>query len=259
MNAHTSITITDTALPIMEMNGARVVTLAMVDRVHRRPDGTAGRNFRDNRSRFIEGEDFHEVTQSDEIRRLGISRPQGGTPAKAILLTESGYLMLAKSLTDDLAWQVQRQLVRTYFRAVEIAVPIPQDYPSALRAIADAAERSASEIAIRDEAIATLGPRSEALARISDADGTLCLTDAAKALQMRPKDLIDELVTREWIYRRAGNSHWCAHSTKLKARYLWHKVTTGLKADGHEWVNEQVRVTAKGLVKLAVLLGKDVR
>lgn len=33
------------------------------------------------------------------------------------LITESGYLMLVKSFTDDLAWQVQRQLVNSYFRA----------------------------------------------------------------------------------------------------------------------------------------------
>lgn len=33
-----------------------------------------------------------------------------------ILVTESGYLMLAKSFTDDLAWKVQRELVNNYFR-----------------------------------------------------------------------------------------------------------------------------------------------
>lgn len=30
---------------------------------------------------------------------------------------ESGYLMIVKSFTDDLAWSVQRELVKTYFRA----------------------------------------------------------------------------------------------------------------------------------------------
>ena len=35
------------------------------------------------------------------------------------VVTESGYLMLVKSFTDDLAWQVQRQLVNTYFRKSE--------------------------------------------------------------------------------------------------------------------------------------------
>ncbi len=53
--------------------------------------------------------DYFEVNQSDEIRRLGIERPQGGTPTKVILITESGYLILVKSFTDDLSWQVQRQ------------------------------------------------------------------------------------------------------------------------------------------------------
>ena len=33
------------------------------------------------------------------------------------LITESGYLMLVKSFTDDLAWKVQRELVKGYFRA----------------------------------------------------------------------------------------------------------------------------------------------
>ena len=33
------------------------------------------------------------------------------------LLTKMGYLMLVKSFTDDLAWMVQRQLVKSYFEA----------------------------------------------------------------------------------------------------------------------------------------------
>ena len=35
-------------------------------------------------------------------------------------MTETGYLMIVKSFTDDLAWSVQRQLVNTYFKAKEI-------------------------------------------------------------------------------------------------------------------------------------------
>lgn len=43
-------------------------------------------------------------------KEYGITAPNG-----LVLLTESGYLMLVKSFTDDLAWKVQRQLVKTYF------------------------------------------------------------------------------------------------------------------------------------------------
>mgnify|MGYP001623778949 FL=1 len=39
------------------------------------------------------------------------------------LISESGYLMLVKSFTDDLAWTVQRQLVDSYFRANKPMTP----------------------------------------------------------------------------------------------------------------------------------------
>lgn len=103
------------SLHIREISGQRIVTFRDIDELHRRPEGTASRNFRENRERFIPGTDYFEVTpehfQSDEIRRFGISSPRGGTA-----ITESGYLMLVKSFNDDLAWKVQRQLVNSYFR-----------------------------------------------------------------------------------------------------------------------------------------------
>ena len=111
------IIINNNPLAVKEYGGQRVVTLKDIDMVHGRPDGTASRNFRKNKDRFIAGEDYFMVNQPDEIRRLGITRPQGGIPEKVIAVTESGYLMLVKSFTDDLAWSVQRQLVKSYFRA----------------------------------------------------------------------------------------------------------------------------------------------
>ncbi|MDH2052556.1 ORF6N domain-containing protein [Achromobacter marplatensis] len=102
-------------IPVVEVHGVRVVTLAMVDRVHQRPNDTAGRNFRENRARFIEGDDYLELT-ADEIRRQSLGHVFPPRTAKGIVLTESGYLMLVKSFTDDLAWKVQRDLVNGYFR-----------------------------------------------------------------------------------------------------------------------------------------------
>lgn len=115
------ITICDTALGIKEYNGQRVVTFKDIDTVHQRPDGTSSRNFRKHRDKFIETTDYYILNQPDEIRRLGFTRPQGGVAEQIILITESGYLMLAKSLTDDLAWQVQRELVKSYFRVQSIS------------------------------------------------------------------------------------------------------------------------------------------
>lgn len=103
---------------IREYDGQRVVTFKDVDTVHERAEGTARRNFSKNKAHFIEGTDFYKAgpgnIQLDEIRTVGIDKPNN---VSLTLITESGYLMLVKSFTDDLAWKVQRALVNTYFRA----------------------------------------------------------------------------------------------------------------------------------------------
>lgn len=95
-----------------EFKNQRVVTFEDIDLVHERPKGTAKRNFAENRKRFIEGEDYFALFLKDENRTLGFDIPNRGIT----VITEQGYLMLVKSFTDDLAWEVQRQLVNTYFK-----------------------------------------------------------------------------------------------------------------------------------------------
>lgn len=110
-----TVTINNKQLPAVEYRGQRVVTLAMIDEVHQRPEGTARAAFNRNRSHFIEGVDFLEMT-ADVIRTESLSDAFAARTAKGIILFESGYLMLTKPFNDDLAWQVQRELVNSYFR-----------------------------------------------------------------------------------------------------------------------------------------------
>lgn len=111
-----SITINKTEVSVKEYQGNRVVTFKDIDTVHGRSDGTARKRFNDNKERFIENVDYFMIKRSDnqmsEKRTFGFEVPNRGLT----LITESGYLMLVKSFTDDLAWDVQRQLVNTYFR-----------------------------------------------------------------------------------------------------------------------------------------------
>lgn len=116
------VTINDTNLNQITYQGQPVVTFEMIDRVHERPYGTAGRNFRANRERFIEGDDYFKVC-ADDIRRHKIMDISPKAHEDFVLLTQMGYLMLAKSLTDDLSWRVQRELVNNYFA---IATPPAQ-------------------------------------------------------------------------------------------------------------------------------------
>ncbi|MHC8404326.1 ORF6N domain-containing protein [Pseudomonas sp. TMB3-21] len=133
------ITIHNTTMPIVEYDGHRVVTLAMIDQVHERAEGTAGRNFREHRERLIEGEDYFKVCV-DEIRRHKTIEISTKAREDVTFLTEQGYLMLVKSLTDDLAWKVQRQLVSNYFRPR--AFVIPRTRAEAMRLAADLEERN---------------------------------------------------------------------------------------------------------------------
>lgn len=112
------VKINNTDLSVKEFKGQRVVTFKDIDMLHGRVEGTAKRNFSDNKKHFIENEDYFFVKPADvqkyEIRTSEINNR--GT----YLITESGYLMLVKSLQDDLAWKVQRELVNNYFRIKEV-------------------------------------------------------------------------------------------------------------------------------------------
>lgn len=128
---------------IKEYDGKRVVTFKDIDRVHERPEGTARKRFNDNRKHFIEGEDFYKVKCSEVRPFFGQTPPNGFNPeADITLITETGYLMLVKSFTDDLAWKVQRQLVNRYFRKEEEKSYFPtrplttDDYEDAARTVA---------------------------------------------------------------------------------------------------------------------------
>lgn len=96
-----------------QYHGKRVVTFAEIDTCHARPEGTARKRFNDNQKHFIEGTDFFKVCAS-EIRTHKIMPLSSKAHEDITFITESGYLMLAKSFTDDLAWDVQRELV-SYF------------------------------------------------------------------------------------------------------------------------------------------------
>ena len=115
------VTIGNTQFTAKTLDGKPVLTFRDIDAIHHRPEGSARKRFNDNHQRFVEGEDYFVLDQPSEIRTLGIQRPQGGTPPSVTLITESGYLMIVKSFTDDWAWEVQRRLVKTYFRAKELS------------------------------------------------------------------------------------------------------------------------------------------
>lgn len=122
-----TVCIVEQPLEVKEWQGQRVITFKDVDRVHQRPNGTASRNFKSNRKHFISNIDYFQITRKEfGTNFVPNSKLEGNPNLTVILLTESGYLMLAKSLTDDFAWDVQRALVNNYFRGRQ---PVQQQLP----------------------------------------------------------------------------------------------------------------------------------
>lgn len=129
------IIVEEVTLPqVKYWNGQRVVTFRDIDEVHGRPKGTARKRFSENRKHFIENEDYVLLKREDvNVRKTDIENSNGQNssiesigkiPPKGLtLITETGYLMIVKSFTDDLSWEVQRRLVNGYFRAKEEIQP----------------------------------------------------------------------------------------------------------------------------------------
>lgn len=140
--------------------------------------------------------------------------------------------------------------VVTRLRELEnVSAPtLPQSLPEALRLAADLAEQGANLRLV----IAEQAPKVQALELLSDACGTMCLTDAAKHLHIQRKALLDYLKANRWIYRRDGSAHWVAYQPRMASGLLDHKVTViGTDEQGDHRLASQVRVTPKGLAALA--------
>ena len=83
-------------------------------------------------------------------------------------------------------------------------------------------------------------PKVDGFDRIAQSDGSLCITDAAKTLQVQPRKLTQLLQEKGWMYRRPMGSGWLAYQQRIQSGHLEHKVTTGAKSDGSEWTNTQI-------------------
>lgn len=105
------------------------------------------------------------------------------------------------------------------------------------------------------EETASLAHKANALDRLADTGGGMCVTDAAKSLGVQPKRLFHWLMAHEWIYRRGDHGAYAAYQTRLTSGLLKQKVTRLSRVDGTTKLVEQIQVTPKGLAKLASDIG----
>lgn len=122
------VKINNVELGIKEYKKERVITAWDIGKVHNRDVGEINKIFNRNKDKFILNEDYFILKIKDFSERFKTIQDFIPNNVKEIVLfTESGYLMLVKTFNDDLSWQIQRQLVKGYFKLKEIKSSIDKD------------------------------------------------------------------------------------------------------------------------------------
>ncbi|MCG5241403.1 phage antirepressor KilAC domain-containing protein [Azospirillum doebereinerae] len=217
---------------------------------------------------FLENRDHFATWVKDRVRQYGFAEgvdfvtfsevsEKGGRPS----VDYHGTLDMAKELAMVERNEKGKQ-ARLYFIECERQVkegPALPDLSDPLvlqHLLADHLSKriEAERRAVAAEKIAEeASEKAVAHDRIAGADGSMCITDAAKALQHPPKVLFAYLRANGWVYSRPGKAGDIAYQDKIKLGLLEHKVTVVTRPDGTEKTTEQVRVTSKGLAKLSIL------
>jgi len=184
---------------------------------------------------------------------------------EAELMVMSESLKVQTRVYDRLAEQEAAAALPRAGANIAAATPDFNDPIAMARAWADAKQAEREEAARADleaaqrqqlaHQVAELAPAAAGLELIAGADGTMCITDAAKTLQMQPYKLRDALLEMKWMYRRQGKAGYVAYQPTIHSGYLVHKVANYEDPEtGEKKSNAQVLVTRKGLAKLATLL-----
>lgn len=198
------------------------------------------------RARLTQGRDFEVFAEKGE-------NPTGGRPRTDYFLTLDAAKHVAMMAGTDKGFEV-----RDYFLECERRAKDPMyllNSPSAMRGLLLV---YTEKVLALETTVAEQAPKVEGFDRIANAEGSFCLRDAAKALNIPPMRFNRALQAMRWIYRRVGNGTFVAYQDKLQAGYLTAKITTHLGSDGTDRVAEQARVTAKGMTKLAAMIAAGV-
>lgn len=197
------------------------------------------------------------VARLDDDERASVTTTTSGGEQVVTAINESGCYRIvfrsrkasAKRFTKWVTGEVIPSIRRTGAYGAPAAQIDLNDPATLHRLLLDHTGRALAT----EERLAELAPKGEAFDQIADMTGSLCITDAAKALGVPPRRLFSWLEANHWTYRRTDGGHWAAFQQQLNAGRLEHKGLRLPVRGRPDKLLQQVLVTAKGLARLAEL------
>ncbi len=202
--------------------------------------------YRINKYNLLENQDYLVFTNFGE-------NLQGGRPSKDYHLTLSVAKELSMLENNKKGREARLYFIECEKLAKQAATPqiaAPQVDYSKPEALLGVLNHLQSQIEQKDHVISELAPKAKALDGLKRSDGLFGLIEAAKMLEVRPKDLTDYLRKHDWVYRRAPGAPLLPYQDKIKKGFMDCPAITIQRLDGTEKVLPSTKITSRGLACL---------
>lgn len=197
--------------------------------------------YRINKYNLLENQDYLVFTNFGE-------NLQGGRPSKDYHLTLSVAKELSMLENNKKGREARLYFIECEKQLKQVATPqIDYSKPEALLGVLNHLQ---SQVEQKDILIAELAPKAQALEGLKRSGGLFGLIEAAKMLEVRPKDLTDYLRKHDWVYRHIPTGPLLPYQDKIKKGLMDCPAITIQRPDGTDKVLPSTKITSKGLACL---------